>query len=136
MLLLAQLIRLLPGEDPDEEWEFDDTLFDKITELTKALIASADPRLVPELERHLESFFEREDFYGRDVVGEVLAGIAGLDALPTLLRAWPRTWATTRTPFRRSSVSFSSKTPSRHARQCSNWSMPVMSPFAPPESGP
>lgn len=87
MSLLAQLIRLLPGEDPDENGEFDDGSFDKITELTEALIASADPRLVPELERHLESFLEREDFYGRDVVGEVLAGIAGLDALPTLLRA-------------------------------------------------
>lgn len=81
MSLLTQLIRLLADEDSD------DTSFDKITQLTQTLIASADPRLVPELEDHLETFLEREDFYGRDVVGEVLASIAGLDALPVLLRA-------------------------------------------------
>lgn len=90
MPLLAQLIRLLPSEDPDEDWDFDDRVFDKITGLTRALIDSADLGLVPELEGHLETFLAREDFYGRDVIGEVLAGIAGLDALPVLLRASAR----------------------------------------------
>jgi HEAT repeat protein len=90
MSLLAHLIRLLPSEDPDEEWDFDDRLFDKITGLTRALIDTADLGLVPELEEHLETFLERKDFYGRDVIGEVLAGIAGLDALPVLLRASAR----------------------------------------------
>ena len=90
MSLLAQLVRLLPGEDPDEEWDFTDGLFEKITGLTRALIDSADLGLVPELEEHLETFLAREDFYGRDVIGEVLAGIAGLGALPVLLRASAR----------------------------------------------
>ncbi|TDB88137.1 HEAT repeat domain-containing protein [Actinomadura sp. 7K534] len=91
MSLLAQLIRLLPGEGPDEVGDFDDDdSFDKITELTGALIDSADLGLVPELEAHLDTFLARKDFYGRDVIGEVLAGIAGLDALPVLLRASAR----------------------------------------------
>lgn len=90
MSLLAQLIRLLPGADPDEDWDFTDELFDKITGLTRAVIDSADLGLVPELEEHLETYLERKDFYGRDVIGEVLAGIAGVDALPALLRASAR----------------------------------------------
>jgi len=90
MPLLAQLIRLLPSADPDADWDFTGELFDKITGLTRALIDSADPGLVPELEEHLETYLEREDFYGRDVIGEVLAGIAGVDALPVLLRASAR----------------------------------------------
>ncbi|WP_165958756.1 HEAT repeat domain-containing protein [Actinomadura sp. KC345] len=89
MSLLAQLIHLLPGENPDEDRDLDDE-FDRITELTGALIHGADLTLVPELEGHLETFLEREDFYGRDVIGEVLAGIAGADALPVLLRASAR----------------------------------------------
>ena len=90
MSLLAQLIRLLAGEDPNEERDFADRLFDEITGLTRALIDSADLGLVPELEEHLETFLERKDFYGRDVIGEVLAGIAGLDALPVMLGASAR----------------------------------------------
>jgi HEAT repeat protein len=82
MSLLDQLIRLLTADD--------DGQFEEITELTEALIADADPRLVPELEEHLENLLAREDFYGRDVVGEVLACIAGPDALPVLLRASAR----------------------------------------------
>ncbi|MFG2086982.1 MULTISPECIES: HEAT repeat domain-containing protein [unclassified Spirillospora] len=89
MSLLAQLIHLLPGEDPEEDRDLDDE-FDKITELTGMLIDGADLTLVPELEGHLETFLERKDFYGRDVIGEVLAGIAGVDALPVLLRAAAR----------------------------------------------
>ncbi|TDC92932.1 HEAT repeat domain-containing protein [Actinomadura sp. 7K507] len=89
MSLLAQLIRLLQGEGPEEDRDLDDE-FDKITELTGALIDGADPALVPELEGHLEAFLERGHFYGRDVIGEVLAGIAGLGALPVLLRASAR----------------------------------------------
>ncbi|XRQ06774.1 HEAT repeat domain-containing protein [Actinomadura welshii] len=87
MPLLAQLIRLLSGTDDGRDL---DDEFEKITELTGALIDEADRALVPALEEHLESFLQRKDFYGRDVIGEVLAGIAGAEALPVLLRASAR----------------------------------------------
>lgn len=81
MAPLDQLMGLLRRE------EIDDASFDRIITLTKALVEGADRRLIPELEAHLADFLEHGGCFGRDMIGQVLAGIAGVDALPALLRA-------------------------------------------------
>lgn len=86
---LGDLLTLLPGGRKWKAgWGWDDNrAFTRIRELVAALVAHGDQAMVPELQRHLTSFVERGEPYGRDVIGEVLAGIAGPDALPSLLWA-------------------------------------------------
>jgi hypothetical protein len=64
--------------------------YDDIEPTLTALAGSGDRSLVPLLEAALDRFLDGDNFYGRDLVAGVLAGIEGPAALPTLLRASAR----------------------------------------------
>ncbi|WP_432976487.1 HEAT repeat domain-containing protein [Dactylosporangium sp. CA-233914] len=64
--------------------------YEEIAPAAAALAASGDLSLVPRLLTALEAFLAEENFYGRDLVATVLAGIQGPAALPALLRASAR----------------------------------------------
>lgn len=55
-----------------------------------ALAACGDTTLVSRLNEALDRFLDEENFYGRDLIAGILAGIQGAAALPTLLRASAR----------------------------------------------
>jgi hypothetical protein len=55
-----------------------------------ALAACGDTALVPRLHEALDRFLDQENFYGRDLIASVLAGIQRAAALPVLLRASAR----------------------------------------------
>ncbi|GIG00154.1 HEAT repeat domain-containing protein [Catellatospora citrea] len=55
-----------------------------------ALSACGDSALVPRLHEELDRFLNEENFYGRDLIASILAGIDGIAALGTLLRASSR----------------------------------------------
>ncbi|MFC3994253.1 HEAT repeat domain-containing protein [Actinoplanes siamensis] len=64
--------------------------YDEISSTVDALAGSGDISLVPRLRQVLERFLDEENFYGRDLIAAVLAGIAGVEALPALLGAAAR----------------------------------------------
>ncbi|MEW2427836.1 HEAT repeat domain-containing protein [Micromonospora sp. NPDC047644] len=64
--------------------------YDDIAPTVTALTASGDTALVPRLQRVLDRFLDEGNFYGRDLIASVLAGIDGAAALPVLLRASAR----------------------------------------------
>lgn len=70
-----------------EELEDD---YDDIEPTVTALAACGDTALVPRLREALDRFLDDENFYGRDLIAGVLAGIEGVAALPVLLRASAR----------------------------------------------
>lgn len=61
--------------------------YDEIQEHVVELGDCADRSLVAPLCERLDTFLTERDYYGRDVIAEVLARLAGVDALPVLLRA-------------------------------------------------
>lgn len=61
--------------------------YDEIEPTIKALIASGDTKLASQVVEALQEFLAERNFYGRDLMAQVLAGIQGVDALPTLLHA-------------------------------------------------
>jgi HEAT repeat protein len=63
---------------------------DDIAPTVAALAASRASSLLPRLHEALDRFLDEENFYGRDLIAEVLAGIAGTAALPALLLAAAR----------------------------------------------
>jgi hypothetical protein len=72
-------------------WRINDlTRRHDVTELTDELIASLDPSAAPVLARHLATYVEDGNARGRDILAEVLTGVAGVDALPDLIRASAR----------------------------------------------
>lgn len=58
--------------------------------LVDQLVADGDRSLIPALTAQLNLYLDEEHFYGRDVIADVLAGLAGVDALPVLVRASAR----------------------------------------------
>jgi HEAT repeat protein len=88
--LVDRLVALLPSDDPDENWDFDGRLFAEIRSATDAVADSGNAALIALLEEQLSRFLDRREPYGRDVIGEALARLAGVDALPVLLRAAAR----------------------------------------------
>ncbi|WP_330440585.1 HEAT repeat domain-containing protein [Micromonospora sp. NBC_00821] len=64
--------------------------YDDIAPTVTALTASGDTALVPRLREVLDRFLDEGNFYGRDLIAGVLAGIEGMAALPVLLRASAR----------------------------------------------
>jgi HEAT repeat protein len=64
--------------------------YDDIEPTITALAACGDTTLVPRLHEALDRFLDEENFYGRDLIAGILAGIQGAAALPTLLRASAR----------------------------------------------
>jgi len=64
--------------------------YDDIEPTLTALADSGDRTLVPLLEETLDRFLDDGNFYGRDLIAGVLAGIDGPSALPVLLRASAR----------------------------------------------
>jgi hypothetical protein len=54
------------------------------------LTGSGGITLVPRLHEVLDRFLEEENFYGHDLIASVLAGVAGVAALPALLLAAAR----------------------------------------------
>ncbi|MEU8211440.1 HEAT repeat domain-containing protein [Micromonospora sp. NPDC049044] len=64
--------------------------YDDIAPTVAALTASGDTALVPRLREALDRFLDEGNFYGRDLIAQVLAGIEGVAALPVLLRASAR----------------------------------------------
>ncbi len=69
--------------------ELDDD-YDDIAPTVTALAACGDTTLVPRLQEVLEQFLDEGNFYGRDLISGVLAGINGVAALPVLLHASAR----------------------------------------------
>lgn len=61
--------------------------YDDIAPTVTTLAACGDTALVPRLQEVLDRFLDEENFYGRDLIAGVLAGIEGAAALPVLLRA-------------------------------------------------
>ncbi|MFI7575620.1 HEAT repeat domain-containing protein [Micromonospora sp. NPDC049497] len=61
--------------------------YDDIAPAVTALAASGDTTLVPHLLEALQRFLDEKNFYGRDLIAAVLAGIDATAALPALLRA-------------------------------------------------
>ncbi|MEH0937637.1 HEAT repeat domain-containing protein [Micromonospora psammae] len=64
--------------------------YDDIAPTLSALAACGDSSLVPRLHEALEVFLDEENFYGRDLIASVLAGVQSVAALPVLLRAAAR----------------------------------------------
>jgi HEAT repeat protein len=64
--------------------------YDDIAPTIEALEASGDITLVGRLREALDTFLAEENFYGRDLIAGVLAGVAGPAALADLLRASAR----------------------------------------------
>ncbi|MDT5027481.1 MAG: hypothetical protein QOE61_3907 [Micromonosporaceae bacterium] len=58
-----------------------------IAPIVEALAASGDSALVSRLREALDRFLEERNFYGRDLIAGIMAGIGGTTAFPTLLRA-------------------------------------------------
>jgi hypothetical protein len=54
------------------------------------LTGSGGITLVPRLHEALDRFLEEENLYGHDLIASVLAGVAGVAALPALLLAAAR----------------------------------------------
>lgn len=69
--------------------ELDDD-YDDIEPTITALTASGDTTLVPRLHEALDQFLDERNFYGRDLIAGILAGIQGVAALPALLSASAR----------------------------------------------
>ncbi|MEV0392433.1 HEAT repeat domain-containing protein [Polymorphospora rubra] len=61
--------------------------YDDIEPTVTALTESGDTTLVSPLREALDRFLDEGNFYGRDLVAGILAGIQGVAALPVLLRA-------------------------------------------------
>jgi HEAT repeat protein len=61
--------------------------YDDIAPTVAELAACGDITLVPRLLEVLDRFLNEENFYGRDLIAGILAGIQGVAALPALLRA-------------------------------------------------
>ncbi|MER7333624.1 MULTISPECIES: HEAT repeat domain-containing protein [unclassified Micromonospora] len=64
--------------------------YDAIAPTLRELEACGDITLVPRLAQALDRFLDEGNFYGRDLVAGILAGIQGVAALPALLRASAR----------------------------------------------
>ncbi|GIJ44017.1 hypothetical protein Val02_09030 [Virgisporangium aliadipatigenens] len=64
--------------------------YEEIAPTVEALVDSGDLTLVPRLHEALERFLDDGNFYGRDIIAGLLAGIAGVAALPALLLAADR----------------------------------------------
>ncbi|MFG2059127.1 HEAT repeat domain-containing protein [Micromonospora sp. NPDC048930] len=64
--------------------------YDAIAPTLRELEACGDITLVPHLTEALDRFLDEGNFYGRDLIAGVLAGIHGVAALPALLRASAR----------------------------------------------
>ncbi|MFI7517044.1 HEAT repeat domain-containing protein [Micromonospora echinofusca] len=64
--------------------------YDDIAPTLTALAACGDVTLVPRLHEALDRFLDERNFYGRDLIAGILAGVQGLAALPALLRASAR----------------------------------------------
>jgi hypothetical protein len=64
--------------------------YDDIAPALDTLTACADTSLVPRLREALDHFLDDRNFYGRDLIARVLAGIQGVAALPALLGASAR----------------------------------------------
>jgi len=64
--------------------------YEDIAPVVKALESSGDSSLVPRLHQALDQFLDDGNFYGRDLIAAILAGIQGPAALPALLRASSR----------------------------------------------
>ena len=64
--------------------------YDDIALTVDALSGSGDVSLVPRLRAALDRFLGEENFYGRDLIAGMLAGIEGVAALPALLLASAR----------------------------------------------
>ncbi|MGQ5261938.1 HEAT repeat domain-containing protein [Micromonospora sp. ZYX-F-536] len=61
--------------------------YEDIASTLAALSACGDATLLPLLRDALDRFLDEENFYGRDLIAGVLAGIEGVAALPVLLIA-------------------------------------------------
>lgn len=70
--------------------QLDESDYDDIAPTVDSLTGSGDITLVPRLHEALDRFLDEENFYGRDLIAGVLAGIAGVAALPALLLAGAR----------------------------------------------
>jgi hypothetical protein len=64
--------------------------YDQIAPVVDALTASGDVSLSPRLHAALDVFLDEENFYGRDLIAAILAGVEGAAALPALLLAAAR----------------------------------------------
>ncbi|GAA3248547.1 HEAT repeat domain-containing protein [Dactylosporangium siamense] len=70
--------------------QFGEIDYDDIAVTVDALTDSGDVSLAPRLHEALDRFLDEENFYGRDLIAGMLAGIEGVAALPVLLLASAR----------------------------------------------
>lgn len=58
--------------------------------LVREIGDSNDTTLMPRLQAELEHFVDQGHFYGRDIIAQAMAELAGVDALPALITASAR----------------------------------------------
>ncbi|MEO3744390.1 HEAT repeat domain-containing protein [Plantactinospora sp. B5E13] len=91
---LERLIRhggLVDDEtDGDDLPDDGDDGFGEAMAVVDALVASGDRGLVPRARAALLTFLDDRNFYGRDLMAQLLAGLLGPEALPILLDAAAR----------------------------------------------
>lgn len=74
----------------DEVFHHIDTLQGNPWPAIEELAGSGDQSLVPQVQAALERYLDEQDWYGRDLMAKVLAGLRGTAAFPLLLRAFAR----------------------------------------------
>lgn len=90
---LERLIRhgRLDDDEIDEaDHDVSDDGVDEILAVIDALVATGDRGLVPRARAALRTFLDDGNFYGRDLMAQLLAGLLGPEALPILLDASAR----------------------------------------------
>ncbi len=70
-------------DDPDD----DST---RAYEVVNEIVAAGDRALVPRLTDELNRFLDSDNFYGRDVIADTLAGLLRVESLPLLIVACAR----------------------------------------------
>ncbi|MEU9829734.1 HEAT repeat domain-containing protein [Micromonospora chersina] len=74
----------------DEVFQHVDTLDGDPWPVIEELAASGDYSLVPPVQAALERYLDEHNWYGRDLMAYILAGLRGTAAFPLLLRAFAR----------------------------------------------
>ncbi|MFI5836134.1 HEAT repeat domain-containing protein [Micromonospora sp. NPDC051300] len=78
-MTLADLLDIADGTVDDDPWP-----------LVRELAAGGDPDLASSARAAFERYVRERNWYGRDLLAHVLAGLTGADAFPLLLRAFAR----------------------------------------------
>jgi hypothetical protein len=100
--------------------QLDEIDYDDIALTVDALTGSGDISLAPRLHEALARFLDEENFYGRDLIAGILAGIEGVAALPALLLASARDLGDDQDSLQAEIAGLLDADPEASRRMCSN----------------